>query len=93
MCFLVCVDGVRSLPEGSGASRPTERARKSKRLQEPDDNGSCSLPAVTSRAHHSFGEVGNCHNYLFCNIYNEWTAVFVVHRTFGIVIQLCSGPL
>lgn len=59
MCFLVCVDGVGSLPEGSGALRPTERAGKSKGLPKPDVNCSCSFPAVTYRAHHSFGEVNN----------------------------------
>lgn len=65
MCFLVCVDGVGYLPEGSRALRPTERAGKSKGLPEPDVNSSCSFPAVTYRAHHSFGEVNKCHSFYF----------------------------
>lgn len=96
MCFLVCVDGVGSLPEGSGASHPTERAGKSKRLQEPDVNRSCSLPAVTSRAHHSFREVGKCHymihsaifcmNGLLCLLYTEHLVL-----SFSYVVVQCEN--
>lgn len=54
--LILCVDGVGSLPEGTGALHPAERAEKSERTQS-DDNRGFSLPAVTYRAHHTFREV------------------------------------
>lgn len=54
--FILCADGVGSLPESTGTLHSAKRAGKSKRAKS-DVNCGFSLPAVTNRAHQPFREV------------------------------------